>query len=148
MNFSQQSPKMFKIASDIFIHAFLLFLGLFFQNFPLGVPAFSTVTLAFCTSNPSIYRSCLPRILSPCIPSLTWRLEPSPPICSRCISGSAIIKSRQRQYLESNKQETILSFMQLLLANMASGINCALFLLVILCLESITGDEHTHKVGQ
>ena len=38
MNFSQQSPKMFKIASDIFIHAFLLFLGLFFQNFPLGVP--------------------------------------------------------------------------------------------------------------
>ncbi|XP_073252380.1 transmembrane 9 superfamily member 3-like [Porites lutea] len=28
---------------------------------------------------------------------------------------------------------------------MASGINCALFLLVILCLESITGDEHTHK---
>ena len=30
MNFSQQSPKMFKIASDIFIHAFWLFLGLFF----------------------------------------------------------------------------------------------------------------------
>ena len=33
MNFSQQSPKMFKIASDIFIHAFLLFLGLFFKIF-------------------------------------------------------------------------------------------------------------------
>ena len=29
MNFSQQSPKMLKIATDIFIHTFLLFLGLF-----------------------------------------------------------------------------------------------------------------------
>ena len=35
MNFSQQSPKMFKIASDIFIHAFLLFLGLFLKIFRL-----------------------------------------------------------------------------------------------------------------
>ena len=33
MNFSQKSPKMFKIASDIFIHAFLLFLGLFLKIF-------------------------------------------------------------------------------------------------------------------
>ena len=31
INFSQQCPKMFKIASDIFIHAFLLFLGLFLK---------------------------------------------------------------------------------------------------------------------
>ena len=34
MNFYQQSPKMFKIASEIFIRAFLLFLGLFLKNFP------------------------------------------------------------------------------------------------------------------
>ena len=40
MNFSQQSPKMFKIASDIFIHAFLLFLGLFFKIFR-WVPLFT-----------------------------------------------------------------------------------------------------------
>ena len=36
INFSQQSPKMLKIASDIFIRAFLLFLSLLFQNFLLG----------------------------------------------------------------------------------------------------------------
>ena len=33
MNFSQQSPKMLKIATDIFIHIFLLFLGLFLKIF-------------------------------------------------------------------------------------------------------------------
>ena len=33
INFSQQCPKMFKIASDIFFHAFLLFLGLFLNFF-------------------------------------------------------------------------------------------------------------------
>ena len=33
MNFSQQSPKMFKIASESFSHAFLLFLGLFLKIF-------------------------------------------------------------------------------------------------------------------
>ena len=33
INFSQQCPKMFKITSDIFIHAFLLFLGLFLKFF-------------------------------------------------------------------------------------------------------------------
>ena len=33
MNFSQQSPKMLKIATDIFIHTFLLFLGLFLKIF-------------------------------------------------------------------------------------------------------------------
>ena len=36
INFSQQSPKILKIASDIFIRAFLLFLSLLFQNFLLG----------------------------------------------------------------------------------------------------------------
>jgi len=29
---------MLKMASEIFIHALLLFLGLFSQNFPLGAP--------------------------------------------------------------------------------------------------------------
>ena len=43
INFSQQSPKMFKIASDIFIRAFLLFLGLFFKIF-CWVPLFSHIT--------------------------------------------------------------------------------------------------------
>ena len=33
INFSQQCSKMFKIASDIFIHTFLLFLGLFLKIF-------------------------------------------------------------------------------------------------------------------
>ena len=33
IKFSQQCLKMFKIASDIFIHAFLLFLGLFLKIF-------------------------------------------------------------------------------------------------------------------
>ena len=31
INFSQQSPKMFKMASESFIHAFLLFLCLFLK---------------------------------------------------------------------------------------------------------------------
>ena len=40
MNFSRQSPKMFKIASDIFIHAFFVVVfRSFSQNFPFGVPA-------------------------------------------------------------------------------------------------------------
>ena len=39
MNFSRQSPKMFKIASDIFIHAFFVVVfRSFSQNFPFGVP--------------------------------------------------------------------------------------------------------------
>ena len=38
INFSQQSPKTLKMASESFIHALLLFLGLFSQNFPLGTP--------------------------------------------------------------------------------------------------------------
>ena len=33
INFSQQSPKMLKIASDVFIRAFLLFLSLFLKIF-------------------------------------------------------------------------------------------------------------------
>ena len=36
--FFQQSPKMLKIVSEIFIHALLLFLGPLSQNFPLGAP--------------------------------------------------------------------------------------------------------------
>ena len=40
MNFSRQSPKMFKIASDIFIHAFFVVVfRSFSQNFPFGAPA-------------------------------------------------------------------------------------------------------------
>ena len=38
MNFSHQSPKILKMASKSFIHALLLFLGLFLKNFPLGAP--------------------------------------------------------------------------------------------------------------
>ena len=36
INFSQQSPKMLKIASDMFIHAFFVVFRSFSQNFPLG----------------------------------------------------------------------------------------------------------------
>ena len=43
MNFSQQSPEMFKIASDIFIHAFLFFLGLFLKIFR-WVPLLNLIT--------------------------------------------------------------------------------------------------------
>ena len=48
MNFSRQSPKMFKIASDIFIHAFLLllFLGLFLKIFR-SVPLLNLISTGF-----------------------------------------------------------------------------------------------------
>ena len=48
MNFSRQSPKMFIIASDIFIHAFLLllFLGLFLKIFR-SVPLLNLITTGF-----------------------------------------------------------------------------------------------------
>ena len=43
INFSQQSLIMLKMASESFIQALLLFLGFFFQNFPLGAPVSSSL---------------------------------------------------------------------------------------------------------
>ena len=38
--FSQQSPKMLKMDSKSFIHAFFVVFRSFSQNFPLGAPVF------------------------------------------------------------------------------------------------------------
>ena len=45
INFSQQIPKMFKMASESSIHALLFFLGFISQNFPLGAPEVSAAKL-------------------------------------------------------------------------------------------------------
>ena len=40
INFSQQSPKMLKTASESFIHDFFIVFRSFSPNFPLGAPVF------------------------------------------------------------------------------------------------------------
>ena len=47
INFSQQSPKMLKMASKSFIHALLLLLGLSLKISPLGAPDATMMMVIF-----------------------------------------------------------------------------------------------------
>ena len=47
INFPQQSPKLLKMASESFIHALFLFLGLFAIFFPLGTPGVKQLKTKF-----------------------------------------------------------------------------------------------------